>query len=242
MHLHDYLQWWNVVYLGPLAVSLFWILATAMGGIHLGGVHVGGAHATGHGLGHGVGHGHGLGHHHDIGHGHEAHAHSHANGHGNHGSGFSQRIIGILGIGQAPITLLLGIFMFCWGAFGMTMNQFFAGIGKYPLVYIWPSMGITFLVSFIITRSMAAVVGKMLPEQETFGISRSELVGLSGKAVFSISAKGGTVDIRDKYGTVHREQAKIGHEESDVPSGTEVLVLDYDVTDHKFVVKGGGYS
>ena len=122
----------------------------------------------------------------------------------------------------------------------MAMNQFFSGIGRYPLVYIWPSMGITFLVSFAATRVMAAFISRMLPNEETFGVSRHELVGLTGKAVFSISAKGGTVDIRDKYGTVHREQAKLGVEKEDIPSGTEVLVVDYDVSDHKFIVKGGG--
>jgi membrane protein implicated in regulation of membrane protease activity len=147
----------------------------------------------------------------------------------------------VLGIGQVPITLLLGIFMFCWGACGMTMNQMFTGVGKYPLVYIWPSMGITFAISFLVTRAMAAIVARTLPTEETFGVSRRELIGLTGKAVFTISAKGGTVDIKDKYGTVHREQAKTGEENSNVISGTEVLVLDYDVTDHKFVVKGGGF-
>lgn len=235
MTLQDYFQWWNVVYLLPLAISLVWIIATAMGGIHMGTAHTGGGHDASHGLGHGFGHCHGSGH------GHSAHAHNDGHGHDGHGSGFSQKVMSILGIDQVPITLLLGIYMFCWGACGMAMNQFFSGISKYPLGYIWPSMGITFLVSFAITRSMAAIVARMLPTEETFGVSRHELVGLTGKAVFTVSAKGGTVDIRDKYGTVHREQAKTGDEDGSVLSGTEVLVLDYDVSDHKFVVKGGGF-
>lgn len=236
MTLHDYLQWWNVVYLAPLAISLIWILASAMGGMHIGAPHTGGGHGASHGLGHDLGHG--FGHHHGIGHSHSANGNAH--GHSGNESGFSQKILNILGIGQVPITLLLGIFMFCWGACGMAMNQFFSGIGKYPLVYIWPSMGITFLISFALTRAMAAIVARTLPAEETFGVSRRELVGSTGKAVFTISAKGGTVDICDKYGTLHREQAKTGDEESTVLSGTEVLILDYDVLDHKFIVKGGG--
>jgi hypothetical protein len=236
MNLHDCLQWWNVVYLVPFAISLLWILATAMGGLHIGAAHIGG----GHGSGHGFGHAHGIGHSHSLGHGH-AHSHSDGHNHGTHESGFSQRIMSILGIDQVPIIMLLGVFMFIWGACGMGMNQFFAGIGKYPLVYIWPSMVITFFVSCTITRIMAAVMGRILPSDETFGVTRRELVGLVGKTVFSISAKGGTIDIKDKYGTVHRAQAKIGEEESDIPSGSEVLVLDYDDSDHKFIVKGGGF-
>ncbi len=232
MTFDDYLQWWNVVYLAPLAISLIWILASAMGGMHVGAAHTGGTH----GVGHGFGHGHGLGHHHDIG-----HAHNSAHSHSGHESGFSQKVMDILGIGQVPITLLLGIFMFCWGACGMAMNQFFSGISKYPNAYIWPSMGITFLVSFVITRMMAAIVARTLPTEETFGISRNELVGSTGKAVFTISAIGGTVDIYDKYGTVHREQARTSDEDGNVIPGTEVLILDYDVSDHKFIVKGGEF-
>lgn len=237
MTLQDYLQWWNVVYLAPLAISLIWILASAMGCMHVGHAGVGGGHSTGHGFGHI----HGTGHSHGTGHGHSGHAHNSAHGHNSQGSGFSQKVMDILGIGQAPITLLLGIFMFCWGACGMTMNQLFSGAGKYPLVYIWPSMIITFAVSFTVTRAMAALVARLLPAEETFGVSRRELIGLTGKAVFTISAKGGTIDIHDRYGTVHREQAKTGEADIDVMSGTEALVLDYDDSDHKFIVKGGGF-
>jgi membrane protein implicated in regulation of membrane protease activity len=158
-----------------------------------------------------------------------------------HGSDFGHIMSQIFGVGQVPLSLLLGIYMFCWGACGMAMNQLFSGMLKYPAIYIWPSLGATFVISFIVTRSMAAIVAKMMPREETFGVSRQELVGLTGKAVYAITAKAGTVDISDKYGTVHREQAKIIAGDAVISAGTKVLVLDYDASDKKFVVKAGGF-
>jgi len=156
-------------------------------------------------------------------------------------SDFGHIMSHVFGIGQMPVSLLLGIFMFCWGACGMAMNQLFSGMFKYPAVYVWPSMGATFVVSFVITRSMAAIFTRMVPREETFGVSRRELAGLVGKAVYAVSEKAGTIDICDKYGTVHRTQAKTGPGGGIIPSGSKVLVMDYDTADKKFVVKTGGF-
>lgn len=232
MSLQDCLQWWNVIYLAPLAISLLWILVTVMGGLGSDGADAGdgvdagdGGDMGGDADGGDADSGDASGHDGDIG----------------HGSDFGHIMSHVFGIGQLPISLLLGIFMLCWGACGMAMNQLFSGMLKYPAVYVWPSMGATFAVSFVITRAMAAIVSKMMPREETFGVSRRELVGLTGKAVYAISEKAGTVDISDKYGTVHRTQAKTGDGGGIIPSGTKVLVLDYDTADKKFVVKAGGF-
>lgn len=233
MSLQDCLQWWNIVYLAPLAISLIWILAMVMGGLSSGSAD------TSDGIDAGDVSGHDFGHDGIIGNGPQGDVGHFASGHGGHDSDFMHIITHILGIGQVPISLLLGIYTFCWGACGMAMNQLFSGMFKYPAIYIWPSMGATLIISFIVTRAMAAIVAKMLPKEETFGVTRMDMVGLTGKAVYAISDKGGTVDISDKYGTVHREQAKTSKGDKIVPTGTKVLIVDYDPSDKKFVVKAG---
>ncbi len=236
MSLQDCLQWWNVIYLAPLIISLIWIIATTMGGLSSSSADAGDGIDAGDGVDMG---GDGA----DVGDGVDGDA-GDASGHdadAGHGSDFGHIMSHIFGIGQVPLSLLLGIYMFCWGACGMAMNQLFSGMLKYPAIYIWPSLGATFVISFIVTRSMAAIVAKMMPREETFGVSRQELVGLTGKAVYAITAKAGTVDISDKYGTVHREQAKTGAGDEIIPAETRVLILDYDKSDNKFIVKAGGF-
>ena len=229
MSFHDILQWWNLIYVAPLFVSVVWIVATLFSGVHAGG----GGHAVSHGIGHaahGIGHvahdiGHAVGHavhHGDAGAGHDAahatHGHDAArarHGHGAHAvhtdahqESFGSRVLSVLGIGQVPITLIFGIFMLFWGALGMTTNQFLAGILKFPLIYIWPSLGITFVVSFAVTRSLIAVIARCMPNTETYGVSRMELIGSLGRAIYPTTESAGTVDIKDTYGTLHRVQAK----------------------------------
>jgi membrane protein implicated in regulation of membrane protease activity len=144
----------------------------------------------------------------------------------------------LLGIGQVPVTLLIGVFLLCWGAFGLLANQLF-GILQYPGIYIWPSLAVTFVVSSVVTRSMAAVVGRLLPGEETYGVTRFELVGSLGKVIYPATDNSGTVDIKDRTGTVHRVQAKVEPGTDPVPAGSDVIIVDFDEDDKRFVVRQG---
>ena len=243
MGLQEMLHWWNLIYLVPLVISVAWILTTVFSGMHGHGHdvshdvgHVGHdvAHAIGHAMHHGgdAGHGHDLGHN-GSAHGHDAHGDAHSDG-----SNTTARLIMLFGFGQVPITLLIGVFLLCWGAFGMLFNQVF-GILKYPGIYIWPSLGLTFVVSAAITRSMAAIVGRLIPGEETYGVSRFELIGLLGRTVFSTTESSGTVDIKDPSGTVHRMQAKVEPGKEPIPSGSDVIVVDLDENDNRYVIRQG---
>lgn len=261
MSLQEMLHWWNLVYLLPLLISVVWILASVLtGGFgHAGQAHVGHAgHGLGHGIGHGIGHAaHGVGHavsnalhHGDIAHGHaNAGAHGHG-GHGgdarahqgqNHGTAHESNLMGkalwILGIGQVPITLVIGMFLLSWGLIGTLTNQFFAGTIKYPAVYIWPSLGITFVLASVITRFVVALAARFLPSEETFGVSRFGLVGALGHTVYPVTERTGTVDIKDQYGTVHRVQAKTEGGRESIPSGKDVVVVDFDEEDKRYIVR-----
>lgn len=267
MGVQDILQWWNLIYVAPLLVSLVWIVATVLTGMHGDGLSHGG-HGIGYGIGHGADHGvghavheatHGLehalhnlghifnhgdaGHSHPVGHDSVAHDHSvHGQGHHAHISqedSLMLRLLGLFGIGQVPITLIIGVFLLSWGAFGMAANQLFGSAMKYPAIYIWPSMGVTFVVSSIVTRSMAAIVARILPSDETYGVSRFELIGSIGRTIYATTECTGTVDIKDRFGTVHRVQAKTEPEKDALPSGTAVIVIDFDDNDKRFVVRKG---
>ncbi|MCE5198327.1 MAG: hypothetical protein ABFD54_04595 [Armatimonadota bacterium] len=262
MGIDDLLQWWNLIYAIPLLISLVWIIATVFTGAHADGSQGHGAgHDIGHDIGHGIEHaahgvehavqhvhdalghvdhqGNGAEHAHDITNGHGAHSHAdHAHSHGDADSdSLYLRVLLLLGIGRVPITLVIGIFMLCWGAFGLTTNRILAGIMKFPAIYFWPSIGITFVASSIITRALIGVIGHIMPGTETYAVSRFELIGSLGKTIFRTDENVGTVDISDTYGTVHRVQAKTEAGVEEVPAGTEVIIVDFDQQDKRFVVR-----
>ena len=255
MSFHDILQWWNIIYAAPLVVSLLWIVATVLGGAHGAGSH-GHVHA-GHGVTHDIGHG--IGHAaHDVGHAlHHGHVGADGAGHaqaghhdvhapGDHSQGHTHtgpetdsmmwRVLLVLGFGKVPITLIIGTFMLFWGVLGLLVNSGLANVLKYPVLYFVPSLWITLISTLFITRLMIAFIGRVMPGTETFGITRLEMVGSIGHAVYPVSENAGTVNISDTYGTVHRVQAKTGPGGEPIPAGTEVIAVDFDEQDKRFVV------
>jgi membrane-bound ClpP family serine protease len=142
----------------------------------------------------------------------------------------------LIGAGKVPVSMIIGIFLLCWGSFGLLSNQMF-GVLKYPAVYIWPSVGVTFVASSVLTRSLAAVMNRLIPEDQTYGVSRLELVGSPGRTVYTTSKSAGTIHVKDKFGTVHRLQAKTEAGDEPIPSGAAVIVVDFDCEDNRFVVR-----
>lgn len=248
MNIQDLLQWWNLIYAAPLLISVVWILASAVSGFD--GVH--GDHDfsdtdTDADVDADAGH--------DIAHdGHmDAAVHSHSAGHvdlihdgavrggdlmgHHHDHSPLSPLFAFLGIGQVPISLMIGIFLFCWGAFGLAANQGLASIMKYPAIYIWPSIAVTLAFSFIVTRVMVALISRIMPTSETFAVSHIDLVGSLGRVIHTATENTGTIDIKDIYGTIHRVQAKTDSGQEALPPGTEAIVIDYDENDKRFLVR-----
>lgn len=255
MSINDLLQWWNLIYAAPLLVSLVWIVVTVMSGAHADASQGGHAHAD---VSHGVSHGHGVLHdvgqavhnvenavsdalhgHHGTGEGHDHAAHDHhhdAHAHG-HDDGIYSKILWALGLRQVPITLVFGIFLLCWGALGLAVNRTLEGILRYPAVYVLPSVGITFVASAFVTRIMTSIVARVMPGTESYAVTRFDMIGTLGRTVYKVTETTGTVNIKDSYGTVHREQCKTETGAEPITANTEVIVIDYDEEDKRFVVR-----
>jgi len=233
MSIQELLQWWNLLYAIPLVISLVWIVATIASGIDSGADHAGDA-GDGHDLGH-DGHADGG----DSGHG-DGHADGHDSSHGDgdhdHGD-VGDRLLVLLGLSRVPVTLIIGVFLLYWGAFGLVMNRALEGLLRFPAVYIWPSMAVTFVLTAVLTRITSAIVARVMPGTETYAPDRIGLVGSIGHAVYRVNEDSGTVNIQDGYGTVHRVQAKTESNASPIGPGVEVIAVDFDEQDGRFVVR-----
>ncbi len=242
---NDLFQWWNLIFLLPLFFSILWMLSIIMSGLHIG-------QDIDHDIGHDIGHdvhasGGASGHTGDSG---DAHSGSDGHDHGDHVDGtvnnhsLMENIAWILGINEVPITMLLGVFSLSWGVIGLLCNQIFSSKQyhasnpmQYPAVYVWTSIIIAFAVSFAITRTMAALIAKYMPTYETYAVSRYELSGSMGNVIHTVSKNTGTVDVKDKFGNIHRVQAKTDDENSQIPPLSAVMVIDYDESDNRFLVR-----
>lgn len=232
MSINDLLQWWNLIYAVPLVVSLVWIVATIASGTDSGADH--GGHDFGHD-GHADvaadGHGDHLG---------DSHSDGQDSSHGegdHHHAVTGDKLLVLLGLNRVPVTLIIGVFMLFWGAFGLVLNRALEGSLRYPAVYIWPSMLVTLVLTIVLTRITAAVVARVMPGTESYATRRTGLIGLLGHAVYKVTESSGTVNVKDTYGTVHRVQAKTEPEADPLGSGVEVIIVDFDEEDRRYVVR-----
>ena len=203
----DLLKWQWVVFLVPLALAVLLALATATG--------VGGDHAESEG-----GHDHDLeGHTDHDGTGHEAEA-------GEHSSPLS-----LLGVGQAPLSVILICLLVYWAVIGSLGNL---TLGVHSIGF---TIGLALVGSLLATSGTARLVGRFLPTSQSFSVKRHELIGREGTAIYPITESSGTVRLYDSLGTLRQLDCRTVQGGAAIPMDTKVIVLDYDRERQVFTVQ-----
>ena len=243
MTFSDLLQWWNLVFVIPFVCALGYLLLMMTGlvaaegsadvdtDVHLDhDVDVGLDHAleapiiegevvAADDLDHGIDHGH----------------HS-ADMDTDDISGIG-KALSFLGIGRVPLSILLMCFCFIWGLAGVTANQLFQSRWPQPELFMWPSLGATFLCSMVCTRLLALGLGKYMPASESYGVAEAQLIGKRATVRFKVTAASGTAQLYDHYGNLREVSCRVKSEEVSLPQGTHVVLMDYDVHKRVFLVR-----
>ena len=202
----DLLEWQNLFFAIPLALTVLLGLVTAFGLI---------------GSGEGDAHGdHDADGDHDSGDGHD---HDHAHGDHDHETG----IASLLGIGRAPLTVVLISLFGLFGLTGLVMHETLAGLLGPGLLAFGGAFASAAIISIAGTRAIAGTIGRVLPRDESYVVGSDDLAGLVGTAETNISETFGIAVVKDKGGTLHqlRCQAAPG---ATIARGAPVLVVEYD--------------
>ncbi len=150
------------------------------------------------------------------------HAVALAHGHGSD-PGLLVGSLVFLGVGRAPLVMLLQILLLLWGLIGLALHQTLNAAG--PLALAW-SVPLTLLLSVLGTRSFAVLFGRFFRQKETYALKRNDLLGRTGKVVYDVTPEEGTVNVRDQYGNLHRIRAR--SLDGRLESGQEIVVVGYD--------------
>ncbi|MGV3721017.1 MAG: hypothetical protein ACO1SX_08905 [Actinomycetota bacterium] len=221
MKLDWWLQWWNAFYTVPLAFVLVLLAITSILSL-LGGAFGELGHSE-HEVESGVACDHDLGVDHDVDHDLDLH-HDHGGDADLHAHpGLMVSALLILGAGNAPVMLLLQIFLLLWGLIGVGLHQAMGVNSGFGLLWSAP---VALTLSVLGTRGAAQLFGRFLKPQETSAVKRGGVVGRVGRVVYPVTQEEGTVHVRDSHGTLHRLRARapVGRLES----GQEIVILGYD--------------
>jgi len=144
----------------------------------------------------------------------DAKVHLDAHGHG---------LLGLLGVGRVPLSMLLLTLSILFGATGLAANALLQE--RLPGVYGLLSLAAAALVSLVGTVRVASFVARVAPTTETYRVRRQDLVGRVGHAIVELTASDGFAQVKDHEGNV--QQVRVRTDGPSLAKGATILFVDY---------------
>ena len=157
-------------------------------------------------------------------------------GHLDHDLPGDHDLLGILGVGRVPISIVLISFSLLWGVIGWFAIRAFRPIWPEPGVFIWPSLLVALTGAAGLTRVLAKLLSRVMPGSESYGAGTRELIGRMAETRYPISPTGGSVQVYDQYGTLHEVPARVLADEALIPAGARVVLWRYDDATGSYLV------
>jgi membrane protein implicated in regulation of membrane protease activity len=156
--------------------------------------------------------------------------------------GAGQSLFTFLGVGRAPLSLVLGSLMLGWGLFGLAANEFLRPVLAAPARFIGPSLAVAAIGSLLTAKLFAEIAARVMPKDETYAIKREGLVGHTGTVIFPVTETGGRVHIRDQHRTLHQAAARVAQGHKAVPKGARVIVAAMHPEQEYLIVEPLGFK
>ena len=140
----------------------------------------------------------------------------------------------LLGIGRCPFSIIIMSFCFLFSVIGFSSNVVLKRVLPVPVVFGSISYGFSFVAGFLLTGSLARLIGRILPTKETYVHKSTELVGKTGKAVYDFKDGKGFIQVYDPSGTL-MEKPAVCHD-SQIKKGQQVIIAKWEKQNNRFLV------
>lgn len=146
-------------------------------------------------------------------------------------------VLAFIGLGKAPLLVVLLIFFGAIGILGWVLNSLVQGVfGSYPNAAFIAVIPLSVIAGGLISSRTARLIGRALPPVSTTAMRAQALVGRRGVVVSPfIDEKYGLVRLRDVGGTLLSVFAIIQSGEP-IKRGSEVVLVAYDPTLKRYTV------
>lgn len=136
--------------------------------------------------------------------------------------GLLLRLMSIFGIGKVPLTMVLMIACFTFGATGLIVAIM---VGDYlPEIFVGPiSLTAAFATMFFGTGTLAEIINRYMPSMETYAYSLDQCVGTEAKVTIPVSPSGGKISFLDPGGD-HRTVSARTFEGTSIPINEAVVI------------------
>jgi hypothetical protein len=141
------------------------------------------------------------------------------------------RILSAIGIGKAPLSVVLMFLLMLFGTIGFSALQF---------LRTWLSINVATLLSLflataiapLLTRILAQHLGKRIPATETYATEPSDFIGATGVVELELGDHTVIVRTTDKHGTLHKLRCQPNSEA--LKRGQTVIITEPDTSQSLF--------
>ena len=153
-----------------------------------------------------------------------------------------------LGVGQAPLTMVLLVLLGGFGILGWIMNALILSVSPSYLKISWLPAWLAWLPFILVlgadlalgawfTSRVAVFIGRAVPAFSSTATSVKRLVSRRGHVVSpQVDEKYGQVKVRDPGGTLITVFAIVDPGKPPIPRDTEVILVEYDEAKKVFIV------
>ncbi len=158
----------------------------------------------------------------------DAHAGSHGdNGPIAHGSVLAS-MLSLLGVGRAPLSIVLMVLMLTWGMIGFSANTVLWEKYQNESILLAVSIPLALVGSVLCARLVSAAMVRWFPTHETYIQRRHELLGAVGEAILPIDANFGMAAVRDEYHDLFHIACRVHANQPALEKGTKVKLVAYN--------------
>jgi membrane protein implicated in regulation of membrane protease activity len=150
-------------------------------------------------------------------------------------SGFS--LLAFIGIGKAPLMVVILIVLMTTGLLGWILNGLVMGIlGVFPGLLLLVTLLGSLVAGSLVTSRLTRFIGRALPPVSTTATRAESLVGRPGTVISPfVDGRYGMVHLRDDGSTLISLFA-ITEDEQPIARGASVILLSYDATQRRYLV------
>jgi membrane protein implicated in regulation of membrane protease activity len=234
------LSWWNLIFLLPFSLALLYLGLYTASGITFGDADVdhdfdigGDVDAdTDTDIDHDVDADHDLDADHDVDSDHDAD--SDADSDQETQAPIHVTMLGWMGVGRVPVSIVLMVLLLTWGVTGFLTNAFLQQRGAAAAM---ASVPLAALTSIIFTHVVVTAIARYLPLYETTAKRRHALLGCVGEAILPIDQKFGMVGVRDATGDLYQVPCRADQSPDMISKGTKVQLVSYNAKQGLFCVR-----
>lgn len=144
-------------------------------------------------------------------------------------------LLTFLGIGKAPLGVLVMAACFLFGLSGLAIDVTLEHMLGSSATWVALSAAVATIVTFLSTGAVGRVFGRMVPSKETYASTKTDLLGRAGTATLATDARFGLATVIDAGGAQIKVRCRTIDDEP-IGQGESLVIADYDEDADTFLV------